>query len=356
MSNITERVELANFIRDNSYNLVSCDIMNESIQHNLSDTVLTKMFELTIGKYNKIDFSDIEKSRGDVTKTKFYKNLNECINSLVDIHSTTDKIPSILVVSDALNNLLSLKNTFEYNFRIKNGPAILIYNSMYYAIMEATSYIIATSIEISKSGDEASVYMIDSKSLCLINSLSRFNKCVADGSISKFIKESVKMEVQEEAISIPDMFGLIKNITNTTANTANSGGLSKFMTDHPKAKTALIAVGVTAAIITIGTRIIPLIREIIYWIYRTKAKISDAAALQAEYLEMGINDLKDLDPNTVVGRNGKLTAEKLIVRQSKHAERFRKISRAFALNADKADRDAKLDMKADKVDLSAVVL
>ena len=26
------------------------------------------------GKYNKIDFSDIERSRGDVTKTKFYNN------------------------------------------------------------------------------------------------------------------------------------------------------------------------------------------------------------------------------------------------------------------------------------------
>lgn len=343
MSSITERSEIANFIRDNSYNLVSCDIMNESIQNNLSDTVLTKMFELTIGKYNKIDFTDIERSRGDVTKTKFFNNLKECINSLVSIHTTTEKIPSILVVSDALNNLMSLKSTFEYNFRIKNGPAILIYNSMYYAIMEATSYIIATSIEVSKNNEEASVYMIDSKSLCLINSLSRFNKCVADGSINKFIKESVNMEVQEEAIAIPSLLGLAKTAGDVLSN-------------HPKAKMALMAAGTAAVIITIGTRVIPLIREIIYWIYRTKAKISDAAALQAEYLELGINDLKDLDPNTVVGRNGKLTAEKLIIKQSKHAERFRKISRAFALDADKADRDAKLDMKADKVDLSAVVL
>ena len=197
MNEVMYKYELSKFINDNSY-VVAGNMLSESVQANVSDAILAKMFELTIGKYNKIDFSDIERSRGDVTKTKFYNNLNECINTLIDIHTVTNKIPDIIIVSEALNSLKSMKNTFEYNFRIKNNCAIMIYNVIYYAIMEATSYIIATSIDFAKESTdknsvELAIYESSGKPSTLVSSLNSFNKCVADNSIMKFMKDSAEL-------------------------------------------------------------------------------------------------------------------------------------------------------------------
>ena len=344
-----QKLEIAKFLSDNAYNIPGNTLM-ENVQANVTDAVLAKMFELTIGKYNKLDFSDIERSRGDVTKTKFYMNLNECISTLVDIHTVTDKIPSVLIVSDALNNLRSLKNTFEYNFRIKNNCAIMIYNTIYYAIMEATSYIIAASIDISKeeSGNVIgiNIHQLDSKAFTLINSLVSFNKCVADNTLLKFMKQSAdEVQVQNESI-VTDV--TMKVVTDFIRNNKKTIG-----------KVALIGSAIFGTLY-LGAHIIPMIREIIYWIYKARNKISEAAAMQAEFLELNIESLQHMDPNATIGRSKilrkKITTEKLISRQTKHANRFRSIADKFALESDKATRDAKLEIKGDKVDASAIVI
>ena len=341
-----QRLDLSRFVAANAYN-VSGNLLSEAAQVNLSDAVLAKMFELTIGKYNKIDFTEIERSRGDVTKTKFYKNLDECINTLIDMHTVTDKIPSILIVSEAFNNLRSLKNTFEYNFRIKNSCAIMIYNTIYYSIMEATSYIIATSIDFVKDDGFAKVDVreLNSKNLCLLNSLNQFNKCVADNSLFKFIKETGKEDsVQTESVA-SDLLGF-------AASKLSPGTLSK------AGKGVAIGAGVVA-ILWLGTHIIPLLREAIYWIYRARHKISETAALQAKFLEMNIESMEHSEPNAVMGKGmfgKKITSEKLITRQTKWMKAFQTIARKFALDSDKTDRDSKIDIKQDKVDVSNVVI
>lgn len=350
MTENMQKLEIARFITENAYNVPGNALM-ESVQANVTDVVLSKMFELTIGKYNKIDFSEIERSRGDVTKTKFYNNLNECINTLIDIHTVTNKIPSILIVSDALNNLRSMKNILEYNFRIKNNCAIMIYNTIYYAIMEATSYIIAASIDISKeeTGNVVgiNIHELDTKAFILINSLTSFNKCVADNSIIKFLKHTEEeSSVQNESAIADATIGIITDFIRNNKTKL--------------AKGTMIG-GAVLAVLYLGTHIIPIIREIVYWIYRARHKISEDAAMQAEFLELNIESLQHMDPNAIVGRTKilrrkKITAEKLISRQTKHANRFRAIANKFALDSDKTSRDAKIDVKSDKVDVSAVVI
>ena len=346
MNDYQKMLFLSSFISDNSYN-VNGNTLNEAAQTNLTDAILTKMFELTVGKYNKIDFSSIEKSRGDVTKTKFYKNLEECINTLIDIHTVTDKIPSIIIVSEALSNLRDMKSTFEYNFRIKNNCAIMIYNTIYYAIMEATSYIIATSIDVTKDGeyDKVNVHAIDGKTSCLINSLTAFNASVTDNSIMKFMKQSAEtVTTQTEAISD---IGL-KTVTD-------------FITDHRKEiKTAGITIGATVGILYLGAHIIPIIREIVYWIYKARHKLSETFEMQAEFLDLNIESLEHMDPNAIAGRTKflkkKITTEQLITKQKRYADKFRARAARFALDSDKTDRDSKLDIKQDKVDVSNIVI
>ena len=113
MNKLQCELDIIRFLNENAMN-INHNVLNESVQSNLSDAVLGKMFELTVGKYSKIDFSDIERSRGDITKIKYYANLRECIDILLDIHTVSNKIPGILAVSVALSNMLNLKKAFEH--------------------------------------------------------------------------------------------------------------------------------------------------------------------------------------------------------------------------------------------------
>lgn len=342
MSNLQQELDIIRFLNENAMN-INRNVLNESVQSNLSDAVLGKMFELTVGKYSKIDFSDIERSRGDITKIKYYPNLRECIDILLDIHATTDKIPGILAVSTALSNMLNLKKPFEHAFRTKNNVAVIVYNTVMYSIMEATSYLIATSVDFVKSDSDTeftvNIYT-DSKQHMLIEQLVKFNKTVDDGSLIKFIRETENIEsdsLNEASIvnTIIDK-GISKGIDLATKAWNNKG-----------LRTGVkVAVG-AGAIIWVACNIVPFIREMIYWIYKTRQKISEAAELQAEFLEANIEILKSQDAE----KN-----EKIISKQEKHIKRFRVIAKAFAIDSDKAERDAKKEIADDKVDVSNIVI
>lgn len=337
--NSSQQLDMIKFINDNSINNTH-NLLIEATQTQLTDVVLDKLFELTVGKYSKIDFSDIERSRGDITKIKYYNNLRDCIDVLLDIHTTTDKIPGALVVSTALSNFLVYKKQFEHAFRVKNTPAIMIYNTFMYCIMEATSYLIATSIDFVKDGDtyKVNVYT-DSKQSMMINQLVRFNKIIDDGTLLKFIGETEKaaQDTIQEASFATDLI-------NKGVGSAISKGLN-FVKAHPNIKKGALVVGATAGILWLSTIIVPLIREVIYLIYKTRQKISDAARIQAEFLEANIEILK---------KDG--ADEKIIARQEKHVKIFLAIARVFSLESDKAQRDAKKEIQDDKVDVSSVVI
>ena len=342
MNKLQCELDIIRFLNENALN-INRNVLNESVQDSLSDAVLGKMFELTVGKYSKIDFSDIERSRGDITKIKYYANLRECIDILLDIHSISDKIPGVLAVSVALSNMLNLKKAFEHAFRTKNNVAIIVYNTVMYSIMEATSYLIATSVDFVKNDSDTEFTVnlyTDSKQHMLIDQLVKFNKTVDDGSLIKFIKETenVTSDSLHEATVVNTLIdkGLGKAIS-TASNVLNKKGV----------KTGIkVAIG-TGALIWVACNIVPFIREMIYWIYKTRQKISDAAEIQAEFLETNIEILKSRDAE----KN-----QKIISKQEKHIKRFRAIAKAFSIESDKAQRDAKKEISDDKVDVSNIVI
>jgi len=340
--NNLQQIDIINFLNANTKNRTSShNLLNESVQTGLSDFVLDKMFALTVGKYSKIDFSDIERSRGDITKIKYYANLRECIDILLDIHSNTDKLPGVLPVSTALSNMLMLKPAFEHGFRVKNNVCIMIYNTFMYAIMEATSYLIATSIDFVKTGtdDEFTVNVYsDSKNSMMIEQLVKFNKTVDDGTLVKFMSESQKASDTLQESGVFDAF--IRKGIDVAKDIYGK---------NPKAiKTAAIATISVAGVLWIGSMIVPLIRETIYWIYKTRQKISDAAQMQVEFLEANIEILKK--------QEGNKKTDKIISRQEKAIKKFKAIARTFSIESDKAQRDAKKEIIDDKVDVSDVVI
>jgi hypothetical protein len=307
------------------------DIFNESVQASLSDKVLDKMFTLTVGKYNKIDFAEIERSRGDITKVKYYKNLKECLDTLNDLNAVSNKLPEAVTVSNALLNIESLTKTFEFGFKTKNNSAIMVYNIISYAIMEATSYLIAASVNMVKSGEDMEVTVCSiGKDAALISALDKFNLSVADGSIVKFITKSQEVLALDESAAVDDAIR----------------GLLSFLGNHKEGvKTTATVAGIVIAALCIGSKIIPFIREIVYLIYKLRYKISEAAKLQAEFLEMNIEILRSRDGN-----------EKVIAKQKSAANKFLSLSRAFSLDIDKSKRDTDMEISREKIDVSDVII
>ena len=351
-----EGCEVVSFLNENA--MLPTIPLNEDAQLSAGSAVVDKMLDLTISRYNKIDFGDIEKSRGDVTNCRMYKNLREAIDILCDIDMTTHKIPGAVVVSTALNNLLTLKNNFMYGFRTKNSLAIILYNTMYYSIVEATSYLIATSVDFVKNGNkvEYTAHEINNRDVVLINNLNKFNQKVADGVVIKFINTAHDTEVEykangetlTEASFFSDSLDVIKKILGKFGTIEEKLDQNGKLNKHIKLSTpGKIAIGFAsaAALIYLMVNIIPIIKSCIYVIYRLRHKISESAKIQAELIEMNVEILKEQGAD-----------EDVITKQEKAAERFRKIADKFALDCDKSERDAKKDTNEDKIDATEVII
>lgn len=310
--------------------------MDESVQLSAAEKVLDKVFSMTIGKYNKINFGDIEKTRGDITKLKFYKNLDECIKTLDEINNVTHKLTGLSTIKLAIDNMIKLKPNFEKSFRVQNNCGIMLYNIITYSIMESTSYLIATSINF-LSNDEIIISDVNG-SVVLIDSLDRFNKLAADGTVYRFISE-VEKEVLNEGIGATIASFLGKTVGNSIKNLNNPS------TGTPGLTKGGVVIAVSVTIIAIMIAIVPLIRQIVYFIYNTKHKISESAELQAAMLEMNIKLLVE-----------KGESPKVIAKQQKWVERFRKLADKFSLDVEKGERDSKNEIKNDKIDMDAVLI
>lgn len=360
----TEGCEVVSFLNENA--MLPTIPLNEDAQLSAGSAVVDKMLDLTLSRYSKIDFGEIEKSRGDVTNCRMYKNLREAIDILCDIDMTTHKIPGAVVVSTALNNLLTLKNNFMYGFRTKNSLAIILYNTMYYSVVEATSYLIATSVDFAKNGNkmEYTAHEINNRDVVLINNLNKFNQKVADGVVIKFINTAHDTEVEykantetlTEASFFTDGIKTLKDILGKFGHIEekldefkkpilDKNGNPKKHLKLTRAGTIAISVASAAALIYLMVNIIPIIKSCIYVIYRLRHKISESAKIQAELIEMNVEILKEQGAD-----------EDVIAKQEKAAERFRKIADKFALDCDKSERDAKKDTNEDKIDATEVII
>jgi len=89
--------------------------------------------------------------------------------------------------------------------------------------------------------------------------------------------------------------------------------------------------------------VIPLLRSITYFLIHTRVKVSDALAIQAQFLEANANQLKYSDDNMDDDRK-----KKVIARQLKIAEKLRNWSNKLSIDHKKAQKDAERDTEQDK--------
>ena len=291
--------------------------MNEADQNSVLTALTSKLYDNIVAKVDDIDYGEIPSTKGDVTKLSNYTKLKECIDLLRNIlrEYKQDTAP-IDAVALALANIESRKDMFGRAFRMDVELPIIMYNNMVLAVINGVSYMIATCIEFIKTPNKDTfqislnkVAFAKTKSNLMYNNLKRFNKCCEkrdfDKSMDHIIKEFVK--IHEGAAIITGFFA---------------------------------SVGGKWAIAALLLMIIPFLREIVFFFYFVRMRVSEFFDLQADLLQM---NAYNVESNATIDDSKK---QKIVSGQLKVVEFFRKVANKFSINSKKAEVETEKEISA----------
>ncbi len=296
--------------------------LDEAEQNTVLLSLTNKLYQMIVAKIDDIEKGDIPKSRGDITRLPKYNQLKECAKTLTSIFEQykEDTAP-IKVIENAIDNLEDNSDVFVQSYMAKVDFGIMIYESVTLAVIGSLSYMIACCIEYVKDpkNDGLTIVMDKTgvakvKEHLLYENLVKFNEACRTNDIENALRPLIK---------------------NRTQNLFGVGGLVLV-------KGLLIAVPVIIALI-------PLVKDLVYYFFAARQRVSVYFDIQADLLEMNANELKD-NPNITTDADRK----SVIRKQLQVARTFRQIADKLAVEAktaeNKADKEIKKDNKKYRID------
>ena len=296
--------------------------LDEAEQNTVLLSLTNKLYQMIVAKIDDVEKGDIPKSRGDITRLPKYNQLKECAKTLTSIFEQykEDTAP-IKVIQNAIDNLEDNSDVFVQSYMAKVDFGIMIYESVTLAVIGSLSYMIACCIEYVKDpkNDGLTIVMDKTgvakvKEHLLYENLVKFNEACRTNDIENALRPLIK---------------------NRTQNLFGVGGLVLV-------KGLLIAVPVIIALI-------PLVKDLVYYFFAARQRVSVYFDIQADLLEMNANELKD-NPNITTDADRK----SVIRKQLQVARTFRQIADKLAVEAktaeNKADKEIKKDNKKYRID------
>lgn len=281
--------------------------LDESEKINLTDKMVSALYNSALSVSNGIDFGLIPVSKGDINKFKYYDLMINSLKTLFNIESQFNiKIPELKIINDSLKILEAYKKEFCLSFIQDKSIGILIYNTIVYSNMCAinlcitsfVSFITTPNAELQNTIKYQKEY--DKKSAIIFNNLQKFNDSANSGELKELF--------------------------------------NKILTKNNFFSVGAIATFTVAALVSVAGIIIA-IRELIYFIYRFRMKLSDMFKLQAQLLELNIAELKSSNaPSTVANKN------EVIKKQQKKLNQLIKLSDKFQLEFIKSSKKANDDL------------
>lgn len=296
--------------------------LDEATKLQVTDNALTEMFKLITDKYNSLDFSEIEKSAGDYTKFKYRSLIDENATTLYNIYSGSDdpgaaKYLKVIQSIRAIQSYLARRDD-EISFLYKKGNGLVqvLYTSMVASMLYSLTALVNNTIRfVTTEQDTDMVVLFD--------------------EIPNSIRQVHIRNVMAVADDLDEIDKVIMNLYNTAKNGANTKVVSESVVD-----TLAIGTLVVAGIIYMIPKIVALIREIIYSIYYSRVKWSEALDVQIQLIRTNIESLE-------AGRGNK----KIIARQKKIADKLEKLKNRIAVKMDAADSLSKVQQKRENVNL-----
>jgi len=273
--------------------------VNETDQNQILTSLTARLYDNIVSKVDDIDFGDIPETKGDITKLPNYDKITGCIQILHDILvQYKQETKPVDTISNALENLKMRKELFEKGYRYNVELPMLVYNTIALAIISSLSLMIATSIEFIKTPSQDNfdisldkVALTKTKQSLLFDNLKKFNDSCKRGDMDNALEAVIRNNM--------------KNLTG-------------------------IEIGFVAgsiAVVGIIFNIIPIIRELIFFFYYSRTRVSDYFDIQADLLQMNAHNIEVNKVQTIEDR------KKVINKQLKIADMFRKISNVLAVSA-----------------------
>lgn len=290
--------------------------LNEAEQNTFLVSLTNRLYQLIVNKIDDIDFGEIPSTKGNIRKMSKYNQIRECIevlnNIFVQYKENTEPVQQI---DNALSNLENNADLFiaSYSEDIKLGQ--MIYETTALGIIEALGFMIATCIEYVKDPKKQGLSIVLNKtgvmkvkSHLLYENLIKFNEACKNNDLEKALQPLIKNK--------------IKNFDAVTIGIA--------------------AIHIIAAIYVIIAAIIPFLKQMVYFFYATRVRMSSYLDAQADLLEMNAQELKN-NPNikTVDDKNT------VIARQLRIARVFHSTADKIAIDSKTAEITATKDLKAD---------
>lgn len=283
---VTNIVMEASTKEDKSYmRRMSKDDVNQ-----INGQAVQTLYDLSIEK-SHIDFGEIPASAGDFEKCKYYDNTKKCIEVMLELHSKSGiKDDDLVVIKTAMSNMLRFRSQFTMGFKMKHNFVMLMYNSLAMAIIDATATCIRSYTDYIITADpnyKVNVTFDNRRGCVALDNLKLFNQACDNGSINQaltyMINSGKKALIGEEAI-------------------------------------------ITAVVVTCLLSIVPIIREIIYFYYHSRVKISDYLKMEADFLEM--------NSHAVSSASGKSPSERKAIakKQEKLVADMRKLSDKISID------------------------
>lgn len=293
--------------------------VDEEDQTMVVNTLTDKLYDIIVSKGNTIDYGPIPDTKGDFEAMPNYGKLRECLEVLKGIlnENKQDTAP-VDEIDLAIDNLIERKDMFKKSYMSNVQFGIFTYQTMALACVASTSLMISGAVEFIKNpesgtfqaGIDKSGY-IKAKNHILFDNLKRFNMICKDKSFDR----TLDMVIRESG----------HNFIGTTH-------LAGF---------AAVTLG---AIILFN--ILPILRECTYFFYYTRTRISDWFNIQADLLDISVNNIRNGAP--VQGdRNA------VIRRQEALRDRFRKIADVFMVDCRQAENKAEVDVRQDAQKMKA---
>jgi len=289
--------------------------MNEAEHNKVLTNLTSNLYDHIVKKTTDIDYGEIPKTKGDITKMSNYEDLVDCISLLRSIikEYKQDTAP-VDVLSEALANIQTRKELFDKGFRYDCELPILMYDNIVMALYTGTSYIIACCIEFIKAPkDETFTIALDkvayvkNKDHLVYSSLDKFNKSCKSGDFDKAMGVIIEKK------------------------------LKKF--------TGAVAAGIIAGTVVgiwLVLNIVPILRELVYLFFYTRVKISDYCETQADLLQM---NAYNVEHNSTIDPEKK---DEISEKQMEIANRFRKVSNFIAIDAKRTDVKANEELQHTK--------
>lgn len=275
--------------------------LNEAAQLKVTDDVLTKMMKFITDKYNSLDFSEIEKSAGDINRFKYFEMIQENTKTLYNVYSSStdpgaakyiEVCNAVMHVCDFLRNR---SHQFSALYKSGNGLVQLLYTSLVAACLYSTGVLISNTIRFVTVEQDTDCQVLYDEIPGTIKHVHIKNILAADKDIPTMGKLLDELSKQQR-----------KPVNESIALTAGA-----------------IALLVVGGLILLIPRIVLLIREIIYSIYFTRVRAAEMLDLQAQLIRTNIESLE-------AGRGNK----KVIARQKKIAEKLEKWKSRIAVKMD----------------------